>query len=230
MIKAVLFDFDHTLYDRRKTVLAAAGELRSLLSDYLHDSVTDEQFSKVFFDAETSPKNHYERGYPGIVDDMEAAGLFKVKPTPEQYLEHFYPTLSKHISMFPDAYEVLQTLKDEGYKIALLTNGKTKNQNMKLSYTKLADYVEVIIVSEAFGASKPHPKPFISLCRQLGVKTSEAVYVGDQVVTDICGARGAGLKTVWKPFTGQWPDDITPPDFVVENLSEIPEIVKNLNK
>ncbi len=228
MIKAVIFDFDHTLYDRRKSVIAAAPVLRQRLKEYLNPSVTDEQFAEAFFNAETSEKNHSIYSYQGVVDDLDDLGLFSTKPTKAQYLEHFYPSLSEHISMFPDAYDVLQQLKNSNYKVAILTNGTTKIQHLKLSYTRVPEYTDMVVVSDEYSKAKPHPEPFVDVCRRLGVKTNEAVYVGDQIYNDVCGARGAGMKTIWKPFVGIWPEDITPPDFTIENLSEIPAILEQL--
>ena len=45
-------------------------------------------------------------------------------------------------------------------------------------------------------AGKPTPAAFLNGCRMLGVQPSEAVYVGDQVITDILGAQRAGLRAI----------------------------------
>ncbi len=228
MIKAILFDFDHTLYDREKTIRGTAPELYKLLKEFLRPDVTQEQFCEALVIAETSEKGYYDNGYQGVCDELERLGMFAQKPTKEQYCEHFYPTMSKNIAVFPDTYEVLQALKDEGYQIALLTNGKIKSQMGKLKYTRVPEYMDQIIISEELGRQKPDPRTFMAMCRRLGVGTGEAVYVGDNIICDICGARGAGLKTIWLPFAREWPDDVTPPDYTIKTLSEIPLILKNM--
>ncbi len=228
MIKAVIFDLDHTLYDRRKTVLAAAPVFRRRLAEFLRPDITDEVFSEAWLAAETNEENHVRLGYPGILDELIEKGMFAVPPTKEQYLAVFYPTLAEHIVMCPDVYDALRRLREQGHKIALLTNGYVKFQNLKLSYTELRDYMDLTMVSEEIGFSKPDGRAFLTACRRLGVRTDEAVYVGDQIYIDMCGARGAGLKTVWIPYVGTWPDDLTPPDRIIHTFAELPAAIKDL--
>ena len=45
-------------------------------------------------------------------------------------------------------------------------------------------------------AAKPSPVGFHDACRQLDVRPEEAVYVGDQVITDILGAQRAGMRAI----------------------------------
>jgi uncharacterized protein len=45
-------------------------------------------------------------------------------------------------------------------------------------------------------AGKPSPAAFLEACRMVGVEPAEAVYVGDQVITDVLGAQRAGLRAV----------------------------------
>lgn len=224
MIQAVLFDFDHTLYDREKTIRAAAPELYEQLRQFIRADVTKAQFSDALLSAEKSDA-YYDNGYRGVLDELQQQDIFTVKPTLEQYLEHFYPTMSKNIVVFDDTYAVLQTLKDHGYKVALLTNGKVKYQQEKLKYTRVPEYMDEIIICEQLGFQKPDPRTFLTMCQRLGVSADRAVYVGDNMVCDIGGAAGAGLKTIWLPFAREWPAHLTPPDYTIASLSEIPDIL-----
>lgn len=228
MIKAVIFDFDHTLYDRRLTLLASVEELMDRLKEYLRPDVTKEEFTEALLYAEMAPEGYYGNGYQGVRDLLDQKGVFAEAPDKSTYALDFYHAMSHHIVLFEDTYSTLQTLRDIGYKVALLTNGITEMQTKKLSDTRVPEYMDEIIISDSLGQQKPHPKTFFAICRKLGIKTSEAVYVGDNIICDICGARGAGMKTIWFPFVNNWPDDVTPPDFTIQSLSEIPEIVKSL--
>ena len=230
MIKAVIFDFDHTLYDREKTICGTAPELYRLLGDYLRPEVSQTQFAKALMIAETSEKGYYHNGYQGVCDELDRLEVFSTKPTKAQYCELYYPAMSKNIAIFPDAYDTLRLLKEKGYKLALLTNGYTVSQQEKLKYTQVPQYMDEIIISEELGRQKPDPRTFITMCRRLGIRTDEAVYVGDNIICDVCGARGAGLIPIWKPFARQWPDDITPPPYTIDRLSEIPAIIQELNR
>ena len=150
------------------------------------------------------------------------------KPADDDYRAIFYHAFNNGITPFPDAYKTLEALRNMGYKVALLTNGFTAIQLEKLSFTKVPEYMDEIVVSQQVGKSKPHPLPFITICRKLGIHTDEAVYVGDNIFCDVCGARGAGMKTVWKPFARTWPEDLAAPDFIINHLSELPAIVQKI--
>ncbi len=45
-------------------------------------------------------------------------------------------------------------------------------------------------------AGKPSPRAFLDTCAVLGVRPEEAVYVGDQVITDVLGSQRAGLRAI----------------------------------
>lgn len=228
MIKAVLFDFDHTLYEREETIRGTGPELRRLLSDFVRAEVTEEQFTEALVIAETSENGYYFNGYQGVCDELERLGMFAIKPEKAQYCEHFYPTMSKNIHVSPAVYELLARLRREGYKLGLLTNGYIASQQGKLQYTRLPEYMDEIIISEELGKQKPHPSTFIAMCQRLGVRTDEAVYVGDNIISDICGARGAGLVPVWKPFAREWPEYLAPPAYTIKELDELPAVLEGL--
>ena len=45
-------------------------------------------------------------------------------------------------------------------------------------------------------AGKPAPSAFVDACEVLGVRPEEAVYVGDQLITDVLGSQRAGLRAI----------------------------------
>jgi len=63
---------------------------------------------------------------------------------------------------------------------------------------------------------------FLSICERLEVPPDEVIYVGDDPVTDIEGARRAGLRTVWvNRHRRAWPRELTPPDAEAATLHEV---------
>lgn len=230
MIKAVLFDFDHTLYDRRLALMQAVPALMKSLKEYLHPEVSGEQFFEALLYAETADGGYYNDGYRGVVTLLKEQNMFRTTPEYKLYTSMYYDAIAPAITICPDAYETLQALRDKGYKVGLLTNGHTVSQQMKLSYTQVPQYMDEIIIGDQLPQPKPHPNAFIEMCRRVGVNTDQAVYVGDHIINDVCGARGAGLIPIWKPFCQSWPQDITPPPFTIENLSDILPILDSLQE
>jgi len=74
---------------------------------------------------------------------------------------------------------------------------------------------------------KPEAKFFLSLCRRLGVSPQQCVLIGDNVESDVAGARRVGMKSILT-LTGvvrredldRLPADLQP-DGVVEDLREL---------
>lgn len=55
---------------------------------------------------------------------------------------------------------------------------------------------DAVISSETVKSYKPNSKPFLSTLALLGLKASEAVYVGDNPYDDVVGAKGVGMKVI----------------------------------
>ncbi|HNR32761.1 MAG TPA: HAD family hydrolase [Candidatus Hydrogenedentes bacterium] len=90
----------------------------------------------------------------------------------------------------------------------------------------LADLFACVVVSGDLGYCKPHPITFTTVLDQLGVAPSEAVYVGDNWLADVQGAKRAGMAMIHttqfapaEPFAPQ-PGDLEP-DAVIGHLREI---------
>ncbi|RSL33387.1 HAD family hydrolase [Salibacterium salarium] len=99
--------------------------------------------------------------------------------------------------VYEDTFEVLANLKDS-YQLFLLTNGSPTLQDKKLEMTpQLIPFFDYILVSGAFGIGKPDPSIFEHSLKLLDVEPSEAVMIGDNLLTDIDGANKAGIKNIW---------------------------------
>ena len=54
-----------------------------------------------------------------------------------------------------------------------------------------------MIFSDEVGIRKPDPHIFQLAATKLGVQTYEIIHVGDNLKSDIWGAKNAGLQTIW---------------------------------
>jgi len=51
------------------------------------------------------------------------------------------------------------------------------------------------------------------------------MYVGDSPLTDVVGAKNAGMFAVWADLEGQaYPTGVTTPDFAITSLDQIVEL------
>lgn len=152
----------------------------------------------------------------GIVD--EAFG--------KQLGETFAAERRKRSIVFPDTYKVLDALKDK-FQLLLLTNGSPDLQNEKLdAEPRLKEYFDHIVISGDFGQGKPAPALFDHVLQLLKIEAAEGMMVGDKLSTDIQGANGAGLTSVWINHHGIEAEDIVP-KYEIRTLSELLNLLKD---
>lgn len=97
----------------------------------------------------------------------------------------------------PGAIALATEVKRAGVAFVIVTNNVTSEQVLKLDRCGLRPYVDALITSEAVGVTKPDGRIFEAALSAAGVKAAEAVMLGDSWLTDVAGARAAGLRAVW---------------------------------
>jgi putative hydrolase of the HAD superfamily len=99
----------------------------------------------------------------------------------------------------PDAEKVLQWLSNRNSRIGLICNtGLTPGTELRrfLSKEGIADYFDVLIFSDETKIRKPDPEIFRLMAQKLRARPSEIVHIGDNLKSDILGAKNAGFKAV----------------------------------
>ena len=98
-------------------------------------------------------------------------------------------TLSHHGSQTPfdGSIEWVRQMEQEGFSLIIVSN------NTKERITPFAAQFGLPFI---WRACKPIPIGYQKAAKQLGVRCSEAVIVGDQVFTDIIGANLIGMRSI----------------------------------
>lgn len=111
------------------------------------------------------------------------------------YLLEYERAWTLHDDVVPclDALEVALP----GVRFGIVTNAELPFQQSKLDALGLTPRMEHIVASGDVGAAKPDPLIFRTAIALYAVAASEAVYVGDRLLTDAVGAASAGLTGVW---------------------------------
>lgn len=101
--------------------------------------------------------------------------------------------------------------------VAALSNG-----NACLRTIGLMHLFRFQLGAREHGAGKPDPGIFHAACARLGCAPGEVLHVGDDIRTDVEGARLAGLRTAWINREGaRWPRTMPPPDLEFTTLSAL---------
>lgn len=130
------------------------------------------------------------------------------------------------------ARAVLVQLRNRGHAIALISNtGFTSAAVYRTWLERLGwlAFFDVTSFSNDLAVAKPTRRIFETTLSAMGVAPAEALHVGDSGHHDVDGAHAAGLSTVWVR-SGRQGEPRTPPDFVIDELVELPGVVRQWRK
>ena len=122
-----------------------------------------------------------------------------VEPEPwqvERMVEVRYRAFVEAVHVAEEVLELLGRLSRR-YRLALLSNypcGRSIRDG--LARLSLEQFFEVIVISGEVGFVKPHPRPFELLLGGLGLAGEDCVYVGDNWLADVQGAKRMGMGAV----------------------------------
>ncbi len=226
MIKAAVFDLDHTLFDRYGTIRKISPDI--VASFDIAEGITAEIFAEELSFAD---KQYVHKGWRNIHSYLVEKNIFKTVPTYEEYAENVLRCFRKATVKYDFAIPVLKEIREMGIKTALITNGTPELQYFKLKSLELDNCFDEIIVSGETPYEKPDIRIFQLMAEKLGINIDEMMYIGDHPKNDIDGSRNAGCVPVWVKTTGTWIfPEIPKPELQVETVEEIPQMIKKINE
>lgn len=240
--KDLFLDFDDTLYDTHGNSVIA---LQELFDDFhLERYFPDAQvFYDAYWEANIDLWTRYSKGE--ITRDYLIEERFR---RPLMVSEAFRAEASSHLSplstyllnisdrflefcsnkpgVLEGAHELMDYLKEKGYRMHMTSNGFHEVQYKKLAACGLMDYFDTIILSEDAGVNKPSPQFFSYALEQSGAQREMTLMIGDNLQTDILGALNAGIDALLYNRWNAETNDVEPaPTFVVERLLDITDIL-----
>ncbi len=111
----------------------------------------------------------YKNGYRGVIFDID-----------NTLVPHGAPADEQAISLFTH-------LKELGFSCMLLSNNKE---------LRVKPFAEAVGAQYLYKAGKPKPSGYKKAMQQLGTDTTNTLFVGDQIFTDVMGANLAGIRTI----------------------------------
>jgi HAD superfamily hydrolase (TIGR01509 family) len=171
-----------------------------------------------------------EKNYsPNWYHVYRAAGLPRKrwKDADRSWRSHYAKHKPKLIS---GARRVLVKL-DGAHHLGLVTSGDRDRVLRQLREFRLTALFAARVCSGDTSRKKPHPEPLRLALRQLGLAPSACVYVGD-APQDVEMARRAGVRAigVLGPFPTEKRLRAARPEFLLESLAELPDVLKLLHR
>ncbi|MCI7479563.1 phosphoglycolate phosphatase [[Pasteurella] aerogenes] len=128
--------------------------------------------------------------------------------------------------LYPNVKETLETLKAQGYILAVVTNKPTKHVQPVLAAFGIDHLFSEMLGGQSLPAIKPHPAPLYYLCGKFGLYPKQVLFVGDSR-NDILAAHSAGCPAVGLTYGYNYNIPIAEanPDWVFDDFAKILEIV-----
>lgn len=112
----------------------------------------------------------FAEGYRGIIYDVD-----------NTLVPHGAPADARAIALFLRLHEI-------GFSVTLLSNNKEPRVKSFAEDVKYAGYI--------FKAGKPSAKGYRAAMERMGTDEKSTIFIGDQLFTDVWGAKNAGLRSV----------------------------------
>lgn len=201
--KCIFFDLDHTLWDYETNSFDTLQELYNTYNLQVCGVRDCESFQRQFRNVNLELWDLYDRAlidqqvirnerfkrilaHFGIVDGNLCELLS------EEYLK----ICPKKGNLMPHALETLQYLSKH-YRMAVVTNGFEEIQNVKLASADLHRFFPHVITSQKAGCRKPSQGIFDYAIKVSEVSSGEVIMIGDNLLTDIGGAKNASIDAVF---------------------------------
>ena len=140
--------------------------------------------------------------------------------------------LQEAFEVRPETIEVLEWAKTR-YRTAMISNfAYAPALYDALDRFGIRSAFETIIVSAEAGWCKPHRIIFDQTFQRMGIRPSEALFVGDQMYIDVYGALSCGMDVVWIQTERQgWsPPEVAintcKPTYTVHSISELMSLLE----
>lgn len=134
-------------------------------------------------------QEYYRQGYRGVIFDID-----------NTLVPHDAPADEK-------AIQFIQQLKKMGFQICLLSNNDEK---------RVSSFNHPLQVQYIYKANKPFRSGYENAMELLGTSRENTLFVGDQIFTDVWGARRTGIYSILL-------DPINPKEEIQIILKRIPE-------
>ncbi len=213
-IKLIIFDFDGTIMDTKKTIIVSKQETLRQMGL----AVADEQAC-----ADTigmSAKIGFQKLCPELSDDMIDLCMKKYRDIFDGTKKTVPPVL------FPNVVKILNTLKEKGIVCTIATSRGRKSLVDFLNEMKIADCFSYLLAAEDTTILKPDPEPVIKTLNDLSFNAENTLVVGDMPF-DILMGKNAGVYTCGVTYGVSDKNSLLDAgaDWIIDDISDLLKVV-----
>lgn len=191
-VKAVVFDFDGTLYDKKNfPIWLILMDPLDIFNVGEERSVRKEMKDKDFGSAQAFDDFFFTRLGERQKRSAEEAKLW----FNDVYLEKFLRVLKKHYHAQPQVDDLLDKLRDRDVKTAVFSDYSRTEERMDALGLPASKF-DFCFSAPSMGALKPASRLIQEIVTDMGVDGSEILVVGDRTDTDGASAVAVGGQFV----------------------------------
>lgn len=213
MIKLVIFDLDGTLLN---TIEDIAVSLNKALKNY------------------NLPTHSLDTVLKMVGNGVDLLIQRAVKPYDDYfldvkkfYLEDYNKNCDINTKPYKGIKELLQKLKDEGIKIAVLSN-KPHIDTVTVINKYFNNTFDYVIGKKDNNRIKPYSDGVNEVMKYFNIKNNNTMFIGDSEV-DVETGKNAKMRTIAVTWGFREKDKLMDADFIVSNPSEIINIIEGIN-
>ncbi|MDO8776773.1 MAG: HAD-IA family hydrolase [Burkholderiaceae bacterium] len=187
----ILFDLDGTLIETAPEICDAVNDTltrfdmalvqQAQVNDWIGHGTRALLIQALAFVGMTSPDKI--RQSPGL------------KPIAAEFDRNYQKRCGTRSHLYPHVREVLTSLRQQGVKLAVVTNKEGRYTQTILDVHALTGLFDAVISGDTMPAKKPDPAGIEHCLNQFGILRARALFVGDSSI-DVATARNAGVA-VW---------------------------------
>ena len=218
--KLIIFDLDGTLID-------SVPDLAFAVNHMLH-TLKMETFSEdtIRYWVGNGAQVLVKRALSGQSEIDEALDISVYEKALEIFLSYYAQHLAVKTVPYPNVNTTLYTLKEKGYRLAIVTNKPFDFVAPILHSLGMDGLSELILCGDSLSEKKPSPLPLLHLCEKLKVCLEDSLMVGDSK-NDILAANACGMQSVAVTYGYNYGEEISThnPDMAIDDFKALLEVL-----
>ena len=217
-IKAIIFDAYGTLFD----VNSAAERCKGKIGNKWEGFANYWRTTQLEYTWLRSLMNRHKDFWQVTEDSLDKSmKAFNIDPLMRDELLKLYKVLSP----FKEVPEVLKTLKEKKFKLAILSNGTPSLLNELVKSNKLDNIFDDLFSIEQVGIYKPDSKVYDMPIQKYRIKKNEVAFLSANT-WDVSGGGNYGFNSIWVNRNNNIFDNLDyKPKNEIKDLSELIKLI-----
>jgi 2-haloacid dehalogenase len=213
-IKAIIFDAYGTLFD----VNSAAEKCKDKIGDKWESFANYWRTTQLEYTWLRSLMKRHKDFWQVTEDSLDKSMItYEIDSSMRNELLDLYKTLSP----FKEVTEVLKSLKEKNYKLAILSNGTPTLLNQLVKSNNLDSLFDDLFSIEQVGIYKPDSKVYDIPIKKYNIQNNEVAFLSANT-WDVSGGGNYGYNSIWVNRSQNIFDNLDYiPEYEIKDLSEL---------